>query len=87
MAYFIQQCLVTPGRLGDQMVQRLARRLNIARIESRRHRLNALTLTGQQQALTVILQRRMPVFVPRGVRQAIHICREAFLLWAWRRQA
>jgi hypothetical protein len=29
----------------------------------------------------------VPVFVPRGVRQALDICREAFLLWAWRREA
>jgi hypothetical protein len=29
----------------------------------------------------------VPVFVPRGVRQALSICREAFLLWAWRREA
>ena len=33
------------------------------------------------------LQRCVPVFVPRGVRQALSICREAFLLWAWRREA
>jgi len=24
------------------------------------------------------------VFVPRGGRQALNICREALLLWAWR---
>jgi hypothetical protein len=29
----------------------------------------------------------VPVFMPRGVRQAVYICREAFLLWAWRSQA
>jgi hypothetical protein len=37
--------------------------------------------------LAVILQRRVPVFVLRGVRQALYICREAFLLWAWRGEA
>ena len=35
-----------------------------------------------------ILQWRVPVSVlPRGARQAFYICREAFLLWAWRRKA
>jgi len=29
----------------------------------------------------------MPVFMPRGDRQALYICREAFLLWAWRGEA
>jgi hypothetical protein len=29
----------------------------------------------------------VPVGVPRGVGQALDICREAPLLWAWRREA
>jgi len=29
----------------------------------------------------------VPVFVPRGYCQALYICREASLLWAWRREA
>jgi hypothetical protein len=29
----------------------------------------------------------VPVFMPRGVRQALDISREAFLLWAWRGEA
>jgi hypothetical protein len=41
----------------------------------------------KEQSLAVVLQRCVPVFVPRGVRQALCICREAFLLWAWRREA
>ena len=87
LTHVIQQCLVAPWGLRDQMVQRLARSLNIVRIESRRHRLDALTFAGQQQTLAIVLQRRVPVFVPRGARQAFYICREAFLLWAWRREA
>ena len=80
----IQQCLIAPGGLGNQMVQRLACSLNVVRVESRRHRLDALSFAGQQQTLAILLQRRVPVFVPRGARQALYICREAFLLWAWR---
>jgi hypothetical protein len=26
----------------------------------------------------------VPVFVPRGARQTVDVCREASLLWAWR---
>jgi hypothetical protein len=69
------------------MVQRLAHRLNVPGIKAGSHRLYTLALTGQQQSLAVVLQRRMPVFVPRGVRQAFHICREALLSWAWRGEA
>jgi hypothetical protein len=29
----------------------------------------------------------VPVFMPRGVRQALYISREASLLWAWRGEA
>jgi len=87
LTHVIQQCWIAPGGLGDQMVQRLARSLNVVRVESCRHRLDALSFAGQQQTHAIVLQRRVPVFVPRGVRQALYICREAFLLWAWRREA
>ncbi len=42
---------------------------------------------GSSQSSAVVLQRRLPIFVPCGSRQAIHICREALLLWAWRGKA
>jgi hypothetical protein len=87
LTHMIQQCFIAPWGLGNQMVQRLARSLNVLRIESRRHRLDALSFAGQQQTLAIVLQRRVTVFVPRGARQAFYICREAFLLWAWRREA
>jgi hypothetical protein len=86
-AHFIEQRFVAPGRLCHQMVQGLAHRLGVLRIQAARHRLNALALTGQQQSLAVILQRGVPVLVTRGVRQALYVCREAFLLWAWRGEA
>ena len=86
-AHFIQQSLVTPGRLGHQMVQGLPCSLHIVRTKSRSHRLDALSLTGQQQTFAVVLQRRVSIFVSRGSRQAFHICRETLLLWAWRGEA
>jgi len=52
-----------------------------------RHRFDALALTWQQQSLAVILQGSVSVGVPRGVSQALDICREAPLLGAWRREA
>jgi hypothetical protein len=84
LAHVIEQCLVAPGSLGHQMVQRLALSLHATWIESCRHRLDAFPFAGLQQTLAIVLQRRVPIFVPRGARQAVHISREAFLLWAWR---
>jgi hypothetical protein len=46
-----------------------------------------LALPVQQKARAVVLQRNMPIGVPRGVCQALYICREAPLLWAWRGDA
>jgi hypothetical protein len=34
-----------------------------------------------------MVDHRGTVFVPRGCRQALYVCREAFLLWAWRGEA
>jgi hypothetical protein len=47
LTHMIQQCLIAPWSLGDQMVQRLACGLNVMRVESRRHRLDALSFAGQ----------------------------------------
>src|SRR5208282_3492867 len=49
-----------------------------------RHRFHTLAFTGKQQARAIGLQRDHPIQVPRGMRQAIHVSREAFLLGAWR---
>jgi hypothetical protein len=68
-------------------VQRLSCGLNIMRTESRRHRLDALSLTWQQQTFAVVLQWPVSIFVSRGLRQAFQICRETLLLWAWGREA
>jgi len=39
-----------------------------------------------KESARVITQEQFLVLMPRGVRQALNICREAFL-WAWRREA
>ena len=60
---------------------------NIVGSQACRHRLDTLAVSRQQQSRTVVLQRSVPIGVPRGISQALDICREAPLLWAWRREA
>src|SRR5260370_392758 len=69
------------------MMQGLTRRLDAAWVQARRHRLDALALSRQQQPQDVLLQRRMPVLVLRGNRQAVRVGPEGFLFWAWRGEA
>jgi hypothetical protein len=52
--------------------------------EASRHRFHTLAFPGQQQAGAIGLQWNYAIQVPRGLRQAIQIGREAFLLGAWR---
>ena len=78
-----QHLLVISGRVGHQVMQRLMHAANIVGRQARRHRLDALALPRNLQPGAVVLQRCVPVSMPHGVRQAVHICREALLLWAW----
>ena len=48
--------------------------------QARRHGFDTLAFPGQQQPSTVVLQRLVPIGMPRGVSQALDICREAPLL-------
>jgi len=50
--------------------------------EAGRHRFHTLAFPGKQQAGAIGLQRDHAIQVPRGLRQAIQIGREAFLLRA-----
>jgi hypothetical protein len=68
------------------MMKRLMHAPHIVRRQSGRHRFNAFALAGQQQSFAIQLQRIDPVCMPCGLRQAIHICRKAFFLGAWRRR-
>ena len=52
--------------------------------ETGRHGYHALALSGKKQAGAIGLQGDHAIQVPRGMRQAIQIGREAFLLGAWR---
>ena len=79
-----QHVVIAPGRLRDEMMQRLVHALQMIGSQSRRHGLDAFPFAVEQQAGTVIPQRKFTVRMPHGLRQPVHICREAFLLWCWR---
>src|SRR5882762_8182657 len=66
------------------MVQGLMSLTNLVGAQTSRHRFHALALSRKQQAGAIGLQRDYAIQVPRGLRQAIQIGREAFLLGAWR---
>jgi hypothetical protein len=57
---------------------------NIVGTQTSRHRFHALALSRQKQTGAIGLQRNHAIQVPRGLRQAIQIGRDAFLLGAWR---
>ena len=57
---------------------------NVVGTQTRRHGFHTLAFPGQQQAGAIRLQRYHAIQVPRGLRQAFKIGREAFLLGAWR---
>src|ERR1039457_4695587 len=68
------------------MVQGLMRLTNIVGAETSRHRFHTLALPGKQQAGAIGLQRDHAIQVPRGMRQAVQISREAVFLGAWRKR-
>jgi hypothetical protein len=57
---------------------------HVIRTEASGHRFHTLAFAGKQQTRAIGLQRNGAIQVPRGLRQAIKIGREAFLLGAWR---
>jgi hypothetical protein len=57
---------------------------HVVRRQTCRHRLYAFAFSRQQQSRAIQLQWCCSIGMPRGLRQAVHISREAFLLRAWR---
>jgi hypothetical protein len=80
----VQDGLVTPGGVGNHVMQRLMHAPDVIGSQSGGHRFDALALARQQQGGAVAFQRNVSVSVPCGFRQAIDICRKASFLWAWR---
>jgi hypothetical protein len=64
------------------MMQRLVCAANVIGSQPRSHRLDTLAFSWQQQSSAVVPQRSVSICVPRGIGQALNICREAPLLWA-----
>jgi hypothetical protein len=71
--------LVRPRRIGEEMQQRLVLGRDPGRRRHRRDRLDALTLSRQQQAQAIIAQRRRPIRVPNHLGERLDIGREPFL--------
>src|SRR6202047_589741 len=84
LAHRFQNVFIPPGGVSHHVVQRLMGLAHIVGAETSRHRFHALAFPGKQQAGAIGLQRDHAIPVPRGLRQAIQIGREAFLLGAWR---
>ena len=57
---------------------------HLVRRDPGRHRFDTLPFPVEQQAGAISLQRKGAIGMPRGLRQAIEIGREAFRLGAWR---
>src|SRR5208283_4771566 len=72
-AHLLQQHGVAPGRVGHDVVQRLMHLPHLARRQTRRHRLDALALEGQEKALGVILHGDDAIGVSGDLRQMIQI--------------
>jgi hypothetical protein len=71
--------------MRHNVVQRLMGLAHVIGAQPGRHRFDTLALPWQQQARAIRLQGNDAIQVPRGLRQAIEISREAFVLGAWRR--
>ena len=67
--------LIAPRRIGHDVMQRLMHPSHVVRGQTRRHRLDALALTGQQQALGVILDGNHAIRVPGSFRQTLQVDR------------
>ena len=67
---------IVPRRLGHHVVQRLMFGLHMGGVEPRRHRLDALALTGQQQAGAVGLRRGRAAGMPQHSGNRIQIGRQ-----------
>ena len=84
ITYLPQDSFVAPCGIRYDMMKRLMHPPNVIRSEAGRNPFYTLSLTGQQQAGTVVLQRNCSICMPCGLRQAFRIRRKELLLWAWR---
>jgi hypothetical protein len=71
--------LVRPRRVGDEMQQRLVLGRDPGRCRYRRDRLDALTVSRQQQASAIITQWLGPIRMPNHLGECLDIGHEPFL--------
>jgi len=76
-AHLAQDLLVAPASLADEMQQRLMLARNPLRRRDRRHRLDALALTREQQAYAIGLKRGHAIRVADNACQFLDEGREA----------
>jgi len=79
-ANLAKKCIIVPGRIGHDVMQRLVHLAHVAGGQTRCHRLHALALDRQQEAFGVVLNRDHAIGMPCGFCQAIQIDLEAFPL-------
>ena len=73
------EVLGVPGRARDKMVHGLMPRSEVARVDPRSHRFDALAFARQKQPLQVYAQRLVPISVPHDGRQPLEVGHEVLL--------
>ena len=66
---------IAPGRLCDEVMQRLVHALHMIGSQARGHGLDAFPFPVEQQAGTVIPQREFAVRMPHRLRQSMYAAR------------
>jgi hypothetical protein len=79
VAYTAQQGLIAPRSIGHHMMQRLVHAPDVLRSQPRRHRLDRLPLSRQQQPGAIQLERNSTIGVPSGFCQTTKIARQPLL--------
>jgi len=75
----LQHSGIAPHGLSNEVMQRLMFGLNVLRIKARRHRLDALALTVQQQAETIGPKRGLTVGMTQCCGKFIQILIQSLL--------
>jgi hypothetical protein len=75
----LQHSGIAPHGLSNEVMQRLMFGLNVLRIKARRHRLDALALTVQQQAETIGPKRGLTVGMTQSCGKFIQILIQSLL--------
>jgi hypothetical protein len=72
-AHLLQKRVIAPGRVGHDVMQRLVHLAHVAGSQTRGHRLDALALDRQHEALGVVLDGDNAIGMPGGLGQTVQI--------------